>query len=123
MGPSGLPSGPMAWIVFEHVQLLGAGIEAQAGVAAGVAHGQSEHMRRLLLAVGIAQVAGQVDGVMQRDHRGVAGIVRQEGRSEVEVGDSRVLVRLVERGVAAHLGGGQRVLLAVDGPGNLRRGE
>ncbi len=55
----------------------------------------------LLLAVGVAQVAGQVDGVVQRDHRGAFGGIGQKRRGKVEIGDSRVVVGLVECGVAA----------------------
>ena len=75
----------------QHIGGLGAGKEAQAGVAAGVAHGQAEHVGRRLLAVGVAQVAGQVDGVVQRDHGGAIGRVGQKGRGKVEIGDGRVL--------------------------------
>ena len=54
----------------EHVGRLGPGKQAQARIAAGVAHGQTDHVGGRLLAVRIAQVAGQVDGVVQRDDGG-----------------------------------------------------
>ena len=106
----------------QRVHRLGSGKEAQAGVAAGIAHGQSQHVGRLLRAVGIVQVARQVDGVVQRDDGGALGSVGQESGDKVEIGDGRVGIRLVERGVVAHLGHRLRVLLAIEGPGKLRVG-
>ena len=62
-GPDGL----------EQIDFLGAGEEAQTGDAAGVAYGQTDRVDGFLLAVGVGWIAGQVDGVVQRDHDGVRG--------------------------------------------------
>ena len=104
----------------EYVDLLGTRIEANAGGAALVAYRQANYICRLLCAVGIAQVAGQIDGVVQRDHCGAVQVFGKKGSGEVEIGDCREGVRAVKRGIAADLGRGHQVLLAVQRPDKLR---
>ena len=122
-GPGGLAVGSGRVNGLEHGRLLGPGKEAQAGHAAGVAHGQAEHVGGLLLAVGVGGVARQLDRVVQRDHGRARGRAGQKGRGKVEVGDRRVVIRLVERGAVADLLGLDRVVLAVQRPGKLAVGK
>ena len=115
VGPSALPSAPVAWMVFSTSSLLRARRRAAGGYrrwcrpwpgrarAAGFFW-----LLGLLRSLGRSTVLCSVTSVASRWRIG------QKGRGKVEIGDGRVVVGLVERGVAAHLGGGGRVLLAVD---------
>ena len=77
-GSGGLAVGAGGADGLEHIGFFRPGEEAHAARAAIVAHGQANHIGGPFLAVGIAGVAGQFDGVVQRDHGEARGRVRQE---------------------------------------------
>ena len=96
---------------------LGAGKQAQAGIAAGVADGKADHVDGSFLAVRVAGVGGQLDGVVQGNDRAAVGDLGQERGGKVKIHDGRVLVRRFQRVIVAHLGGGQHVIPVADRPG------
>ncbi len=120
VGPSSLPSVPIGVNSRQDVHLLGPGVEAQAGVAAGVAHRYAQHIGGFFVAVGVGRIAEQVDGVMQSDDRGALGHVGQECRREVKIGRGRVLVIAFKRVAVADLARVLDILLAGHRPGKLR---
>ena len=107
----------------KQVSFFGSGEEAQAGEAAGVSHGQPEYVGWLLLAVGVAGIAGQLDGAVQRDHGRARGRIGQKSCCKVEISNSGEVVRLVKRGATADFLGVNRVIFAAKGPDKLAAGE
>ena len=116
-GTVGFAVGPSRVDKREDLRGLGAGKQTQAGIAAGVADGEADHIDGSFLAVRIAGIGGQVDGVVQRDDRGAIRRIGQECGGKVKIHYGRVLIRRVQRVIAADLGGGLYVIPVIDRPG------
>ena len=119
-GPVCLPSGADGANPGDDIHLLRTRVEAKARVTAGIAHGNADEIGRLLFAAGIGWIGGQIDGVVQRDHRSARRHIGQKGCGKVQIGGRDVLIIAIEGGIVADLAGRHRVLLAVDGPRQLR---
>jgi len=77
-----LAAGPGGVDGLEQVGIFGAGEEAQVGGAAGVAHGETEHVGWLFLAVGVAGIARKLDGAVQRDYGRTRGRIGRKAAAK-----------------------------------------